>query len=371
MNKKSIIFILLSSFFIGGIGGWIFTRYIIPKMNTVGWLVRYNLVPTSAPLVINTKQEIRVNEGADSIATAQAVKPWVVGILDGSDPQHLQISGSGIVLTSDGLIATTKTAVSSVVPNVNFSNPGNSVLNVSFPDGSIKQALISASDPASDLVFLKANNVSNLATASLGFPKDLQLGQRVLVISPSLVQNQAGVIVSYVSSEVGNVKTGVVYSSDQINKTFGVDGSLQVMEGSAISSLDNNIQGLYGKNGVIPADSIRSAFDSFTQNQKIIRDYLGIHYEYISSAAANLFSSPQGVLVVRPDKKIAAVAANSPAAKSGLQEGDIITAVDDVAVNANNSFEDLLYKHSSGENVKFTIFRNKSTQDLSVLLGAE
>ncbi len=368
---------VLCSFIIGGIGGWFFTWYLIPKLNTVSWLVKYNLVPNSAPLVINTIKEVRVNQGADTVAAIQAVSPWVVGILSGTDLQNSSLAGSGIVLTSDGLVAATKAAVSAAMQSANFSavenSQGSVALNLVLADGSVKQAEFLGADPASNLVFLKINNASGLSAASLGYSKDLQLGERVLALWPSLAPSQANDVIGNISSLDDEGMAGQLYSSDQIYSSFEVGGldHSSIMNGSAIASLDNNIQGLYDNGKIISADTIRSAFEGLVQNQKVARLYLGLHYEYISQAAADLYyGGTQGVLVYG-DKKTPAVVAASPAAKAGILDGDIITAIDGAPVNASSTFEDLLYKHSAGQSITFTILRGKSKFDIKAVLGQE
>ncbi len=374
LNKKAIVFIILSSLIIGGIGGWIFTWYLIPKLNTVSWLVKYNLVPTSAPLVINTTKEVRVNEGADSVAAIQAVKPWLVGIIAGNSPQSAAFSGGGIILTSDGLIATTKSAIAAAMQTANFSSvensQGNVVLNLSFSDGTTKPAAFAAEDPATGLVFLKVSGAGNLSTASLGYVKNLQVGERVMPVWPSLTSGSVNDAVAYVNS-LNDLIPGQLYSSDKINGTFSLSGDLSAPSGSAIVSLDNDIEGLLDNGKIISADAIRGAFNSFTQSGKISRLYLGIHYEYVPKPIALLYENGRQGVLVEGDKKTQAVVAASPAAKAGLQAGDFITAVDGTAIGQNNSFEGLLYKNPPGQTVKFAIIRGGKSMNISAVLGQE
>src|SRR4051812_13660982 len=119
MTRKHLASLVIGIILLGGISGWFFVRYLIPKLNTIPFLVKYNLAPSAGPLVINTREEVRVNEGSDSIAAIQRVKPWQVGLLAGTDPLHTDIKGTGVIITSDGLIATTKNAFSTDGSNVN------------------------------------------------------------------------------------------------------------------------------------------------------------------------------------------------------------------------------------------------------------
>ncbi|GAC1412403.1 MAG: trypsin-like peptidase domain-containing protein [Candidatus Doudnabacteria bacterium] len=354
MTKKAIVFVVLCSFFIGGLGGWLLNRYVLPKINSIPLLVKYNLAPQTSPLIINRTEEIRVNEGSDSIAAIQKVKPWLVGVVGGSDLNHPVVTFGGIVLTSDGLIALSKNALAS---------NRNSAINISFSDGVVSPAVIKASDPASDLVFVKVDR-NNLATASLGYPKDMQLGQRIIVLSPTINEFQPTDRVSFLSAEVKN-PGDKVYSADMINQTFKVDDLTAVPDGSMVLSLDANVQGIYSNSSIITADTIRSALNSYFANGKISRIQLGFSYGIFPKAAALINQTQQGVLVRKLEGK-AAVVAGSSAAKAGLQEGDLITSVNNVKLDLDNTLEEQLGKLKNGDVAIFGIKRNKQDQTLSL-----
>lgn len=360
MKRNIAIWVVALSLIFGALGGWVFNRYVIPKLNTIDWLVRNNLAPSPGPLVINTRQEIRVNEGSDSIAAIQTAKPWLVGIFSGSDQYSARIAATGLILTSDGLIATTKQAVPSDLGN----------LQIALQDGSVLPAQVVARDTASDLVLIKVS-AANLPAAALGFPKDLQLGQRIIVLSASLGQYQATDIVSFLASEMRNIRYDQIYSSERINRTFLVDGLADVPEGSVAISLDGNAQGIYSNSQILGADVIRSALNSYFARGSISRNYIGVYYQNISKAASNQFQIPEGVFVRRPDARTPAVLAQSPAQAAGLLEGDIISKIDDTQINFDNTFEELIGKKQPGDNIRLTIRRGAETREITVTIGSK
>ena len=61
---------------------------------------------------------------------------------------------------------------------------------------------------------------------------------------------------------------------------------------------------------------------------------------------------------------------DSPADKAGLKEKDIITKIDDVAVDENNSLTSILGRHSVGDKVTLTINRDGKEQKLTATLEA-
>ena len=64
------------------------------------------------------------------------------------------------------------------------------------------------------------------------------------------------------------------------------------------------------------------------------------------------------------------VSAGAPAETAGLQAGDIITAVDGVAIDGDHQFiNEAIMNHKPGDTVKLTIDRNGQSQDVTVTLG--
>ena len=354
MNKKTIIFVLISSFVIGGIGGWVFVRYVTPKLGSSRLLMRYHLAPDNSPLVINTRQEIRYYDGSDTIAAIQTVKPWQVAIISGTGVTDAKVQAGGVVLTSDGLVATTKSAI---------TDP-NKVM-VKFQDGTTQVGMLKATDPDSDLAFVKVAG-KNLATAGLGYPKDLQLGDRIIVLQPSLGEYQAVSTDSDVSSEERNIIYGSVLSTEVAETTFGVTAMSSAIDGSIVFSTDSTIEGMITHGSIISADTIQSALNSYFNGGTIKRSIYGIHYEYIPAAVASAYGSQEGVVVKAPDPKTPALTVAGPGASAGLLPGDIITKVAGTQINFDNSFEDLLDKNTNNQPITFTVERGTTQLQITI-----
>ncbi len=355
MNKKSITFIILSSLILGAIGSLLLTRIIIPKLATIPFLVRHNIAPAPGPLVINTTQEVRVDDGSDTIAAIQRVTPWTVSILAKDSSGTIQQVGSGILLTSDGLIATTKTVVAN-----------QSQLWAKAIDGTTAAATIVANDPSSDLVFIQAA-LKNQPSAVFGHTETLQLGARAVVVSASSGQNQVASRVTYIASTPLNIPANTVFFSDQMSSTFGINSLMnpiaavpnQTAEGATVAASDGTVLGLYSNTGIIIAGTIQSALNSyFNNNKQIVRGALGIHYELITAEISAITGIHQGVKVTRPDPKTLAVMAGSPAQQSGIQEGDLIYKVNGTTIDATHSFESLISAQSPNSVVTLELIRN-------------
>jgi S1-C subfamily serine protease len=68
-------------------------------------------------------------------------------------------------------------------------------------------------------------------------------------------------------------------------------------------------------------------------------------------------------------QEITDIVSDGPSANSGLEVGDVITALDNTAVDAQNSLIDLLFEHEAGDTVSVTVDRDGATQTFDVTLG--
>lgn len=131
-------------------------------------------------------------------AVAQKVLPSVVMIKVASSKAEGE--GSGVILSSDGLILTNNHVAAGGGPNAK--------MEVVFADGSSAPASLVGADPVSDLAVIKASGRSGLAPIELGTSANLQVGQPVIAIGSPL-------------GLAGTVTTGIVSSLNRPVVTSG------------------------------------------------------------------------------------------------------------------------------------------------------
>ena len=178
----------------GGTGAWITSATASPS--TVSSTVSNSTTGTTAS-----------NNTAGSVsAVAAAGLPVVVQI---SNQQGL---GSGVVISSDGLILTNNHVVST-----------GGTFTVTFNDGSKHQATVVGTDPTTDLAVLKVQGVSGLKTAVFADSSQVKVGDQVVAIgSPEGLQ--------------GTVTTGIVSALNRTVTAGDSQGSNPYSQGSSSST---------------------------------------------------------------------------------------------------------------------------------------
>src|SRR5262249_45343126 len=75
-------------------------------------------------------------------------------------------------------------------------------------------------------------------------------------------------------------------------------------------------------------------------------------------------------VVIEPHNETPAIWPGSPAAEAGLQEGDIITFVNDQRIDGTHTLDDVLIPYSPGDDVNLTAFRDSRSSDYGLKVGA-
>lgn len=347
---------------------------------TGGALIALALDDDPAPRVANSL-DAAAQDDADPTAdgepteplsqVADAVLPSVVSIT--IDAQGGEGQGSGVVLSEDGLILTNNHVAAA-------AGDGGS-MQVTFSDGTRADAEVVGLDPASDLGVIKAQDVTGLAPATLGNSDDLHVGDTVLAIGSPLGLD--GSVTSGIVSAVNRAITlgGVGPRSpfggqrsggpsavvDAIQTDAAINpgnsgGALINAQGevvginTAIAStaggLGNTQSGNIGVGFAIPIDDARDIARQLIDNGEATHAYMGVQ----------VGDADDGAL-------LGGIEADSPAAEAGLQEGDIVTKVDDNRVTDATDLTAAIRGHAPGDKVTITYERDGDEQSAQVTLG--
>lgn len=278
-------------------------------------------------------------------------------------------SGTGFIVTSDGLIATNRHVVD-----------GNDDFTITTPDGKSFKGDVVARDPVTDLALIKVD-ARGLPVADLGDSDKVQVGQWVIAIGNALGEFQNSVTVGVVSA-----KERKATPTDSQGKTESLDGLFQtdaaINPGNSGGPLVNLKGQVIGINTAvvnnaanigfaIPVNELKKALESYKKNGKIIRPYLGVRYQAITKALAKTYSLPvESGALITSGNNAPAIASGSPAEKAGLKEGDIITKIDDQALTENNPLTRIIRQYSPDDKVVVTIVRDRKEMKVDLTLGS-
>src|SRR3989344_5020849 len=107
MNRKQLTIIILIAFFVGALGSILLGRFTLPYLSRYQGLSWLSKLSTTSPIVINRREEVHLNEGANLIDLAKQAGNYTVSFYKGVLPNY-KFVGNGIIMSSDGLIFTTK-----------------------------------------------------------------------------------------------------------------------------------------------------------------------------------------------------------------------------------------------------------------------
>ncbi|HET6596058.1 MAG TPA: trypsin-like peptidase domain-containing protein [Anaerolineales bacterium] len=274
------------------------------------------------------------------------------------------VSGTGFFITNEGYILTNNHVVE-----------GTKEVTIILSDGTEQKASTVGTDPYSDIAVLKTDgNVP--AVAKLGNSDVLQPGESVIAIGSPLGNFKNTVTVGVVSATGRSIDTGNGY---QIEDLIQTDAAIN--HGNSGGPLVNLVGEVVGINTLvvrntnsgdvaeglgfaIPVNTAQAVAQQIIEKGYFARPYMGISFQPINPDIASRYDLPAewGVYVTK-------VAENSPASQAGLQEGDIITKVGDIAIDGTHSYVNTLFTFNPGDKIALEIVRGNKTMQLQMTLG--
>ena len=372
------VFLGLALFAISFAGGW------LGGQNSTG---HQTATVAEQRIVLNKQADIvssiakQVGESVVSVdVTTATVQSNPYSLLFGLTPDRAErkSAGTGVVLSSRGLILTNR----HVVPE------GISSVSITLSDGTVldKVRVIGrTSDRDSlDVAFLQVDDLrgKQLTPAKLGDSAAMQVGDSVVAIGNALGQFQNTVTTGIVSGYGRSVQAGDGASYESLDDLFQTDAAInQGNSGGPLVNLNGEVIGIntaVASNSenigfAIPINNIKGMIETVTQTGKLERPYLGVMYVLLTDDIAKRYdlSVTRGAYIPKAaEGQSSAVLEGGPAAKAGVQTGDVITKVDGTAVNEKHSLISLLSVKKVGQKVQLTLLRDGKTIDLSATLQA-
>lgn len=276
------------------------------------------------------------------------------------DATPSQSLGSGFVISDDGYVLTNNHVID-----------GAQEITVHLWDRRELVAEVIGTDPRSDLAVLKIDG-DDLPTVRVGSSKKLRVGEWVMAIgSPFRFDYSvtAGIVSAKGrslpdrdnSSYVPFIQTDVAINpGNSGGPLFNLDGEVVGIN----SQIYTRSGGFMGLSFAIPIDVAMEVAAQLQDSGSVSRGWLGVVIQEVNRDLAESFGldRPGGALVVR-------VFEDGPAAKAGLQEGDIITAFNGNPIALSSELPALVGRERAGARATMDVVRDGKTIRLKVKVG--
>jgi 2-alkenal reductase len=316
---------------------------------------------------------VTIDESSAIVNVAQKVSPAVVQIVTGSapsqtDPLAQQGVGSGVIFDRNGWILTNRHVVT-----------GATKLTVQLKDGREFDGTVYGIDTLTDLAIVKIE-ATDLPTATIGDSSELKVGQLAIAIGSPL-GTYSNSVTSGIVSAMGR---SIQVDGGPINNLIQTDTAINPGNsgGPLLDALGNviGINTAIAKNAegigfAIPINIARPIMQQAIAGQQLARPWIGVRYAAIDlqlQKQKNLPVSAGALIGPGIDangQTTVGIVAGSPAAKAGLKDGDIITAVEGQAIDGDHPLDAVLSQFAPGRTVTLGILRDGQKLELQLLLG--
>jgi serine protease Do len=308
---------------------------------------------------IETVNNKIVSEESVIIDVVERVGDSIVSIayLDDIFSEESEPIGSGVIVSSDGLIVTNKHVI----------EDEEGTFEVILQDGTKYKVTEIIRDKSKDLALIKIN-ASNLKAVSLGESRMLKLGQKAIAVGNALgFSNTVSVgIISGLSREVeieGEVTKNLIQTDAAINPGNS-GGALLNSNGDLVGI--NTAKSSYAENigFAIPVSSVKelvSKYNSGEIDQNSVPAFLGIGFVF-----RDLKDYVDRGLPIGP--VITGVLRGSPAEKAGLKTGDIIVSIDEVEFTDEYELSQFIKEKNPGDEIKIKVFRKNNNLEFRAKL---
>ncbi|MDP2736210.1 MAG: trypsin-like peptidase domain-containing protein [bacterium] len=355
-------YFIISLLLLIGFSGGLVANFYLPKLESA------------------TADDLRLDDQEATIRAINKVMPAVASIIimdkqtttlinlyTGEQIQKTETvqkgSGTGFLISADGLIITNRHVVSA-------GNEKTAEYRIILNSGKQYYAQLIGKDPINDLAVLKIFD-KNLPFVELGDSDKLQIGSTVIAIGNTLGRYQNSATKGIVSGLGRNIEASD--QSGNINETLDnviqTDAEINLgNSGGPLIDLDGNVIGVnvaIDQAGssigfAIPVNDARPVIKSVREIGRIVRPRLGIRYHMLTPELAQELKLAKdiGAWITVTTDGTPSVLAGSPADKAGIRPGDIIMEINGIKIQGKTTLISIIQKYKPGDRIGLRVFRD-------------
>jgi serine protease Do len=295
----------------------------------------------------------KVVSGVVHIRTSYGSGKFSLNPLEMYYKEPARASGSGVIISDDGYIVTNNHVIEDA-----------SNVEVVLNNNQRYYAKIIGTDPSTDLALLKIK-ARNLPFVRYGNSDRINTGEWVLAIGNPFELNST-VTAGIVSAKARNIGILRDRNNLQVESFIQTDAAVNPgNSGGALVNLQGELVGINtaiatstgsysGYSFAIPVSLVKKVMDDLLEFGQVQRGMLGVQISNVDAYVAERFSLQvnQGVLITRVNRGSAAEA-------SGIQQGDVITAIDEREVNSISELQEWVARNRPGKEIMVTFIRGE------------
>ncbi len=266
--------------------------------------------------------------------------------------------GSAVLMSKEGYLLTN-----------NHVTAGADQIIVALKDGRETLARVIGSDPETDLAVLKID-LPDLPAITLGRSDSIRIGDVVLAIGNPFGVGQT--VTMGIISATGRNQLGLNTYEDFIQTDAAINpgnsgGALVDAQGDLLginTAIFSRSGGSQGIGFAIPITLAMDVMRSIVERGQVVRGWLGLEVQALTPELAESFG-----LLESPGILVAGVYRDGPAAKAGLQPGDVILKIADENAQDGRTSMNQVARMQPGEEIKLDILRNGQPRTLTARIG--
>ncbi len=320
-----------------------------------------DLVARVSPAVVSITSKMDVEQAADEDMPPMPFAP--PGMHGHGRMGRMEARGSGFIIDADGTVVTNN----HVVRNARS-------ITIMMADGTELPAKLVGTDPRTDIAVLKITTDRKLPFVNLGDSAKARPGEWVVAMGNpfGLGGSVSAGIVSALGRDIGSGPYDDYIQVDAPINQGNSGGPLFTQDGRVIgvnTAILSPTGGSVGIGFAIPSDVVQQVVTALLTKGMVTRGYLGVETQKISpvlAAALHLAKNPNGEA---NGALVASVEPASPAAKAGVEPGDVIVAVNTAPVKAPRDLALLVAGSKPGSDAQLTLLREGKSQTVAVTLA--